>query len=103
MLVLSTMKPQAMKLMLWSGTVMLIPAVLSFSNIDWAYYLSGGRYSLILLKNHLPEIFLFCNGIALLSAGIMVRSYEHIQLLRADLRELWGIRPGDRSCLEKEL
>jgi hypothetical protein len=73
-----------LKTTLRSGWVMLIPAILFFSKIDWMY-LAGMPGNFSLFSNALPEVYIFLNGVALICASLLFRSHIHLIWLRSKL------------------
>ncbi|MGD0817103.1 MAG: hypothetical protein ABR986_01740 [Methanomassiliicoccales archaeon] len=70
-----------LKATLRSGWIMLIPAILFYSKIDWMY-LRGLEVNFGLFSNDLPEIYIFLNGVALLCASLLFRSHIHLIWVR---------------------
>jgi hypothetical protein len=74
---IGVLKEKRLKATLRSGWIMLIPAVLFYSKIDWMYLLGlPGNFSLF--SNDLPLAYIFLNGVALLCAGLLFRSHLHL-------------------------
>jgi hypothetical protein len=67
-----------------SGWVMLIPAILFYSKIDWMY-LMGLPGNFGLFSNDLPQVYTFLNGVALLCASLLFRSRLHLIWVRKAL------------------
>lgn len=75
------------------GTIMFVPSLLYYSQIDWMYIV-GIKINLAMLKNDLPEAYTLCNGIILIAAAMMLRS--HVQLMKVrEMLEKRGALPED--------
>ena len=74
---IGVLNEKRLKATLRSGWVMIIPAVLFYSKIDWMY-LMGLPGNFGLFSNDLPQIYIFLNGVALLCASLLFRSHLHL-------------------------
>ncbi len=67
-----------------SGWMLLIPAILFYSKIDWMY-LMGLPVDFSLFHNDLPQVYILLNGVALFCASLLFRSHLHLSWIRKTL------------------
>lgn len=71
--------------------VLYIPSAMHYSQIDWIRLIGASADSLT--ENPLPEAFILLNGILLICASLLLRSYKNVSEIRDNLLE----RGGDRK------
>lgn len=74
-----------------------VPSLACFSQIDWFYLI--GIPTHLFLRSSAPDLVILMNGAAIICGGVLVRSFQNVQIVRANLMKREGNRREvDQAC-----